>query len=147
MKTTSRFLNAAVYGTPEEKASIFSVIHKKHSTVKGEGYFANDPELHKWTAATLFMSLIVVHETFFGKLSAEKEALFKESSVYATSLRMLTEMWPVTLDELWKYWNHNISTLPITQWAKDLAHSLLYPKNTPLWLHPQWPVARLLTAQ
>jgi len=94
------------------------------------------------------MSLIVVHEAFFGKLSTEKkEALFKESSVYATSLRMPTKMWPATLDDFWKYWNHNISTLPITQWAKDLAHSLLYPKNTPLWLHPQWPVARLLTAQ
>jgi uncharacterized protein (DUF2236 family) len=134
LKTTSRFLNTAVYGTPEEKASVFSVIHKKHSTVKGEDYFANNPKLHKWTAATLFMSPIVVHEAFFEKLSTEKkEALFKESSVYATSLRMPTEMWPATLDEFWKYWNHNISTLPITQWAKDLAHSLLYPKNTPLW--------------
>ena len=28
LKTTSRLLNAVVYGTPEEKASIFSVIHK-----------------------------------------------------------------------------------------------------------------------
>lgn len=46
LKTTSRFLNAAVYGTPEEKASIFSVTHKKHSAVKGGDYFANDPELH-----------------------------------------------------------------------------------------------------
>jgi uncharacterized protein (DUF2236 family) len=134
LKTTSRFLNTAVYGTPEEKAGIFSVIHKKHSTVKGEDYFANDPELHKWTVTTLFMSLIVVHEAFFGKLSTEKkEALFKESSIYATSLQMPTEMWPATLDEFWKYWNRNTSTLPITQWAKDLAHSLLYPKNTPLW--------------
>lgn len=85
------------------------------------------------------MSLIVVHKAFFGKLSTEtKEVLFKESSVYATSLRMPTEMWPATLDEFWKYWNHNISTPPITQWAKDLAHPLFYPKNT---------IARLLTAQ
>lgn len=134
LKTTSGFLNAAAYGTPEEKASVFSVIHKKHSTVKEEDYFANDPELHKWTATTLFMSLIVVHEVFFRKLSTEKkDALFKESSVYAASLRMPTQMWPATLDEFRKYWNCNISTLPITQWAKDLAHSLLYPKNTPLW--------------
>ena len=85
------------------------------------------------------MSLIVVHEEFFGKLSTEKkEALFKESSVYATSLRMPTEMWPATLDEFWKCWNHNISTPPIIQWAKDLAHSLFYPKNM---------ITRLLMAQ
>ena len=71
------------------------------------------------------------------KAIEKKEALFKESSVYATSLRMLTEMWPATLGEFWKYWNHNI-TPPTTQWAKDLAHSLFYPKNT---------IARLLTAQ
>lgn len=68
LQTTARFLNAAVYGTQAAKEAIFSVIHQRHSTVKGPGYDADDAELHKWTAATLFMSLIVVHETFFWEI-------------------------------------------------------------------------------
>ncbi|KAI3320931.1 hypothetical protein HD806DRAFT_537995 [Xylariaceae sp. AK1471] len=146
LQTTARFLNAAVYGTMEEKQAIFSVIHQAHSEVKGGNYYADDPELHKWTAATLFVSLIVVHETFFGKVSAEKqEMLYKEAAVYGTSLRMPPEMWPATLEEFWKYWHHNIATLEITDWARSLARDLLWPKKMPLLLRPQMPVARLLT--
>jgi len=147
LQTTARFLNAAVYGTAAEKEAIFSVIHRSHSSVKGEGYFADDPELHKWTAATLFMALVVVHEAFFGKLSREKlEALFKESAIYGTSLRMPPDMWPATLDEFWKYWNHNIETLEVTDWAKGLCQDLLWPKHIPIFLKPLGPTARLLTS-
>jgi len=147
LKTTARFLSACVYGTPEEKAAIFSVIHRKHSSVKGEGYFADDPELHKWTAATLFMSLLVVHRAIFGEVPLERqEQLFRESAVYATSLRMPTEMWPKTLDDFWVYWNDGIANLPITPWAKSLCRDLMYPRNLPLLLRMNTPLIRLLTA-
>ncbi|KAI8631710.1 hypothetical protein F5Y19DRAFT_402474 [Xylariaceae sp. FL1651] len=146
LQTTARFLNAAVFGTMEEKQAIFSVIHKAHSEVKGENYCADDPELHKWTVATLFVSLVVVHETFFGKVSVEKqEKLYKEAAVYGTSLRMPPETWPETLDDFWAYWDHNIATLKITDWARSLARDLLWPKKMPLLVRPQMPVARLLT--
>lgn len=146
LKTTARYLNAAVFGTQAEKEAIFSVIHNAHSDVKGETYYADDPELHKWTAATLFVSLIVVHETFFGKVSRERqEALYKESAVYGTSLRMPPDMWPATLDDFWAYWNHNIETLVITDWARSLAKDLLWPKAMPLLSRPSLPFARLLT--
>jgi uncharacterized protein (DUF2236 family) len=92
LKTTARFLNVSVYGTLEEKEAIYSVIHGAHATVKGDGYSGDDVELQKWTAATLFMGLVVVHEAFFGKLSLEKlDALYKESAIYGTSLRMPPE--------------------------------------------------------
>jgi uncharacterized protein (DUF2236 family) len=144
--TTARFLNAAVYGTQAEKEAIFSVIHSRHADVKGEHYYADDPELHKWTAATLFVSLIMVHEAFLGKVSRERqETLYKEAAVYGTSLRMPPEMWPATLDEFWKYWNHNIETLEVTDWARSLAKDLMYPRKMPLWYHPAAPIARVLT--
>ncbi|KAI4597222.1 hypothetical protein KJ359_004735 [Pestalotiopsis sp. 9143b] len=146
LQTTARFLNAAVYGTQQEKEAIFSVIHNAHSEVKGESYYADDPELHKWTAATLFVSLVVVHEAFFGKLPRDKqEALYRESAVYGTSLRMPPDMWPPTLDAFWEYWHHTVATLEVTDWARSLARDLLHPKKLPLWLKPQAPVARLLT--
>jgi len=38
LQTTARFLNAAVFGTEEEKQAIFSIIHQAHAEVKGENY-------------------------------------------------------------------------------------------------------------
>jgi uncharacterized protein (DUF2236 family) len=146
LRNTSRFINAAVFGTEEEKKAIFSVIHKYHARVKGSDYDANDPELHRWTAATLFVSVVVVHETFFGKIPPGKmEALYKESAVFGTSLRMPPEMWPATLDEFWEYWNHNLATLPVTDEARKLCRDLLYPKGLPLWMAMISPLARLVT--
>lgn len=146
LQTTARFLVAAVQGTQEEKEAIFSIIHRKHAEVKGDTYDADDPELHKWTAATLFVSLVIVHETFFGKVSkARQEQWFREAGVYGTSLRMPPEMWPATLDDFWVYWQHNIETLQVTDWARSLARDLLWPKAMPLWLRPTLPLARLFT--
>jgi uncharacterized protein (DUF2236 family) len=137
LQTTSRFLNAAVYDTQAEKEGIFSVNHGPHVSVKVENYYADDPELHKWTAATLFMALVVVREAFFRKLSLEKlGALFKKSAVYATSLRVPLEMWPETLDDFWVYWNHNVETLDVTDWAKSLCKDLMWPKHIPIYLKP-----------
>jgi hypothetical protein len=126
LQTTSRFLNAAVFGTNLEKKAVFSIIHKKNAAVKGEDYYADDPELHRWTAATLFMSLKMVHEAFFWKLTRrEEERLYKESAIYGTSLRMPTDWWPATLDDFYTYWNHNIETLPVTPWAHTLFKQLM----------------------
>ncbi|EGX96742.1 hypothetical protein CCM_01400 [Cordyceps militaris CM01] len=147
LQTTLRFLNAAVYGTTEDKETIFSVIHKYHAPVHGEGYDANDPELHKWTAATLFVSMIVIHELIFGKLPREKEeALLRQAAVYGTSLRMPPEMWPDSLDAFWAYWDHNIATLEITPEARSLCHDLMHPENLPFALAALSPLARLVTA-
>lgn len=146
LDNTMRFMNAATYGTEEEKRAIFSVIHRYHSRVKGDDYDANDPELHKWTAATLFVSFVAVHNVFFGELSREQtETLFKEFAIFGTSLRMPPEMWPDTLDEFWEYWNHNIATLEITDMARTMCHQLLYPVHVPLWMRALSPVARLVT--
>ncbi|KAL2803138.1 hypothetical protein BJX63DRAFT_440381 [Aspergillus granulosus] len=147
LKTTTRYLIVAVYGTREEKEAIFSIVHRSHSMVKGDGYFADDPELHKWTAATLFMSLVAVHEAFIGKMSEyTKRTLYKETAIFATSLRMPPEMWPKTYEDFCEYWNHNVETLQITHWARDLARALMYPKGIPLVLKPALPFARLITA-
>lgn len=147
LRNTARFLNAAVLGTPEERNAIFSIIHKYHARVKGDDYDANDPELHKWTAATLFFSVILVREAFFGEIPrSEMEVLLKESAVFGTSLRMPLEMWPETLEDFWAYWDHNIATLEITDTARKLSRDLLYPINLPFAMSASMPLARMLTA-
>lgn len=146
LQTTARFLNAAVYGTQAEKEAIFSVIHSRHASVKGEDYDADDAELHKWTAATLYMALVVVHEAFFGTLSRElKRRLYRESAVYGTSLRMPGEMWPESLEAFEEYWEANVRDLRVTPEAVGLCRELLWPRRIPVVLVPLGPVARCLT--
>ncbi|KAL4874910.1 hypothetical protein BJY04DRAFT_211675 [Aspergillus karnatakaensis] len=146
LRNTARFLNVAVCGTPDEKKAIFGVIHKYHARVKGDDYTADDPELHKWTAATLLVSIVKVKETFFGPMSQdEMQALLEECEVFGTSLRMESRMWPKTIEEFWRYWDYNIATLEVTDMARSLAQDLLYPKNLPMHMAASLPVARLVT--
>ncbi|KIW04636.1 uncharacterized protein PV09_04382 [Verruconis gallopava] len=132
---TTRYLNSVVYGTAEDQAHIASVIHRYHAVVKadkdseGDAYYADDPELHKWTAATLFVAFYDVYEMFFGPMSRPKKTkLMKECAVFGTGLRMPPEMWFETLEEFYAYWNHNVETLEVTHWARELANMLMYPK-------------------
>ncbi|KAL2820149.1 hypothetical protein BDW59DRAFT_181517 [Aspergillus cavernicola] len=146
LRNTARFLNVVVSGTDEEKKAIFGVIHKYHARVKGEDYDADDPELHKWTAATLFVSIVLVRETFFGRMEKEEmEDLLKESAVFGTSLRMPLEMWPGSMDAFWEYWDYNIATLQVTDMARSLAKDLLYPRNLPMGMAWMLPLARVVT--
>ncbi|KIV99424.1 uncharacterized protein PV09_08856 [Verruconis gallopava] len=139
---TGRYMTAAVYGTYEEKAAITSLVHKYHSRVRGKAdeqgpdYMADDPELHRWTAATLFWAFSTVYEMVFKPMPREwHERLMQECSIFATSLRMPTEMWFTKLDDFWEYWNHNVATLEVTDWARRLMKQLLWPK-VPLLLAP-----------
>ncbi|KJZ74773.1 hypothetical protein HIM_05890 [Hirsutella minnesotensis 3608] len=115
------------------RAAIFSVIHGQHARVRGAGYDANDPELHRWTAATLFVSLLVVHETFFGPLAPDRLlALYRQSAVFGTSLRMPPDMWPATLADFWAYWeaNYGIEPTPLSRLGYGATVSVvrvLYP--------------------
>lgn len=147
LTNTIRFMTAAVYGTQEEKELIFGIIHKYHARVKGDDYDAKDPELHKWTAATLFAAFVFVHEAFFGELPRDQqEILYKEYAIFGTSLSMPTEMWPATLDDFWDYWNDNIANLEVTDMAHKLSRDLLYPSSQlPLWMRVSGPVARVVT--
>ena len=119
--TTIRYLNTVVYGTPAQATSITRLIHKYHSRVKGSGddlgpaYYADDPELHRWTAATLYVAFAQVYELIFRPQSKEWHMqLMKECSVFATSLRMPTSMWFDNLEDFWAYWDGNIRTLEVT---------------------------------
>jgi len=63
------------------------------------------------------------------------EQLYKECAIFATELRMPTDMWPKTLDDFFDYWNETVEKLVVTDWARKLAKGLLYPK-LPWYLMP-----------
>lgn len=148
LRRTKAYMTAVLYGTDEQKRTITSVIHGQHSFVKSTEYDADDPELHKWTAATLFVGFLKVHETFYGEISnAAKEQLCQEFAAYGTHLRMPSQMWPETLVEFNEYWDDNLSELEVTDDAKKLGRAILYPEGLPWYLAWGLPFVRILTAQ
>ena len=148
LRRTKAYMTAVLYGTDEQKKTITSVIHGQHSFVKSAEYDADDPELHRWTAATLFVGFLKVHETFYDMIpDSEKEQLCQEFAAYGTSLRMPMEMWPRTLAEFDEYWEHNMNELEVTEDAEKLGNAILYPKGLPWYLAWGLPFVRILTAQ
>jgi uncharacterized protein (DUF2236 family) len=148
---TTRYLNSVVHGTEEEQANIAGVIHRYHSVVhapkdsQGESYYADDPELHRWTAATLFVGFYDVYEMIWGPMpTAKKTQLMKECAVFGTGLRMPPEMWFDTLEDFYAYYNHNVETLEVTRWARELGDMLMYPKLPLLLKLPSIPLTHYM---
>jgi len=94
------------------------------------------------------MSFIACEEMIWGPPPRYwMEQLYKECAIFATELRMPTDMWPKTLDDFFDYWNETVDNLIVTDWARKLAEGLLYPK-LPWWFMPiggsQTPFIRLM---
>jgi uncharacterized protein (DUF2236 family) len=148
LRTTMTYVYCMAFGTPHEKATVIEMVHRAHVPVKGPSYTADDPDLQLWVAATLYAAGVDIYEKVFGKLdNATSEAVYKEYSVMATSLRVPPEMWPDNRAAFWEYWDNKIETLEITPHAKKVAYDLLYNKEGPLWLRLGLPFIRLGTAE
>jgi uncharacterized protein (DUF2236 family) len=143
---TERYINTILYGSPAERVRIISRLHHSHSGVKGAKYSADNPDLQKWVAATLFVSFVTVQESFFGKLPTPVlEGLLKEYAIFATAIGMPASLWPDSLAEFWEFWDSKIANMPVTARAASVARDVLYPKSIPLWLRVVLPIFRIWT--
>jgi uncharacterized protein (DUF2236 family) len=148
LRTTMTFMYCMAWGTAEEKRTIIEMVHRAHASVNGTGYNANDAAAQLWVASTLYVCGVHMHQVIFGKADPiDEEALYKEYSVMATSLRVPPDMWPENRQAFWKYWDENIKTLPITSHAKNVSNDLLYNKVGPWWLRVNLPLIRMITAE
>ncbi|KAE8310824.1 hypothetical protein BDV41DRAFT_367739 [Aspergillus transmontanensis] len=122
---------------PTERSMMISKVHHKHQHIKGNGYAANDTELQKWVATTLFVEFVTVHDSFLGMLAPSAiEQIYNESAMFGTSLCMSESMWPSTIADLWGYWDRKIDSVTITDSANIVAINIMYPKSVPLWISP-----------
>ncbi|KAK4198923.1 hypothetical protein QBC40DRAFT_307949 [Triangularia verruculosa] len=149
-RRTAAFIMAVVHGTEEQKALICGAIKKQHSFINGPSYTATDPELQKWTAATLFVAgqltqdLLSVDQNPMPR--AQKEVLCQQFGRFATALDMPAEMWPSSLEEFEAYFDEQIRTIEITEASKKVANILLREMELPWLLIWTLPVMRVLMA-
>ncbi|PWY94219.1 hypothetical protein BO94DRAFT_325254 [Aspergillus sclerotioniger CBS 115572] len=148
LRTTMTFIYCMAFGTPQEKRIVVDMVHRAHAPVKGAGYSADDVRLQLWVAASLYAIDISLYEDTFGWMDeAAAEAVYREYAVFATSLRVPVEMWPVNRKAFWAYWDQQIEQVEVTPEAKGVAHDMLYNKRLPLHMKILMPSVRLITAE
>src|SRR5207237_5088464 len=62
LRNTMGWVYTVQFGTSEEARELSAMIRAMHDQVTGPGYYANDPELQVWVAATLFSVAAQVYE-------------------------------------------------------------------------------------
>lgn len=144
LRRTSAYMTAVVWGSESERQAVYSAVSRQHAPVKG----ANEPELHRWVASTLFVASVKVHETFYGPLPHwEREQLCQDCAVWATSLgQMPQNMWFDSAEKFDEYWGRSVDNFTITDEAKALANKLLFTSIMPWWMAWTMPFVRILTA-
>jgi uncharacterized protein (DUF2236 family) len=148
LRTTMTYIYCMAFGTREEKRIVVKMVHLAHASVNGPGYSADDPTLQLWVAATLYAVGTGLYQRIFGNMDEETaEALYREYAILAVSLRVRPEMWPANRKAFWKYWDHQIATLQITEYAERVAKDLLYNTKAPLRVRAVLPLVRLITTE
>lgn len=148
LRTTMTYVYSMAFGTAEEKKTVIEMVHRAHSTVKGEGYSADDVDLQLWVAATLYASGLDIYEKIFGKLDEEKaDLVYQQYAVLSATLRVPPEMWPKDRKAFWEYWDSKINSFPITPHAIKVSQDILWNKKVPLWVRVNMPALRIITAE
>ena len=122
LHATMTYLYAATYATPEEFAVVRRAVNRAHAPVHGEArdgqpaYNAYDPELQLWVAATLYETMMRLHDQVFGALTEEDaENVYQEFSKVATALQVPPESWPEDLAAFAEYWDRMLGELRPTE--------------------------------
>jgi uncharacterized protein (DUF2236 family) len=147
LRNTLTYVYIVVFGTADEATRVTTMVNAAHSTVRGSGYDAVDPELQLWVAATLYDTAVTVHQSVFGTMAdADADAIYQDYSAVGTALQMRPEQWPVDRTAFSAYWDWSLASLAVTDDTRRVAHELLHSRAIPWWLRAGMPLARLVTA-
>jgi uncharacterized protein (DUF2236 family) len=131
LRGTLEFVYAVAFGTRAEAEQLSAAVRRVHHAVTGPGYHAEDPELQVWVNATLFATALRVYSAVFGPLSdGDLEEFWAGSKMLAGMLGCPAEAGPQTAAEFSAYWDRMVTSLEVTDTAREVAHTIL---------HPPWP--------
>ncbi len=142
---TVRPVYAMVFGTPEESMHAAASIARRHVTVVGPGYRADDPDLQRWVYATLVDTVLATFDRFVGHISPELEADFLDDAAKIGQLLGIPhELLPTDATAFRAYVDGMIDTLEVSDVARVLAAEIFAPR--PLYAAPAVAALREVTA-
>lgn len=145
MRTAEAF-RRFFWGNRDDVDEIVPKIRAQHARVKGEGYFAEDPELLLWVHATTIDSLMVVYSTFVRPLTdSERASYHEEATVIAELLGCPRDRQPIDLASFDGYIAETTAALRATDTGRTLARDFLFfPVR--MWAAPLTATYRLLVS-
>jgi len=113
-----RTLHERVRGTVDDDAGPFDA---------GERYYANDPDLLLWVAATLVELPLDTYEAYVGSLSPRKvEQFYEEMQVFGELMGVPADAFPDSYDEFESYYRRTIeSEIVESEAAKDVVEGFI----------------------
>ena len=102
-------------------------IRAQHARVKGDGYFAEDPDLLLWVHATTVDSLMVVYSTCVRRLTeSERASYYEEATIIAELLGCPRDRQPSDLASFDAYITETTAALRATDTGRSLARDFLF---------------------
>jgi uncharacterized protein (DUF2236 family) len=114
----------------------------------GAAYSATDPAALLWVHAALIDSVLTAYQSFVGPLTAaDLDQYWQESCRYARKLGVPDALLPASYAAMQAYLRdaYAAGEVAVGPAAKQIAHTVLYPRLHPL-RRPLWGLVRLLTA-
>jgi uncharacterized protein (DUF2236 family) len=128
------------FGSPAHREAILTELADIHRRVTGQrsdgvSYRALDPSLLVWVWATLVHVALEIERRYANELTADdRHAGYLESTAVARAFRVPERLIPVDLDAFDRYVTTTVSTLHVTDEARDVARSILHPA---IWWAPR----------
>jgi uncharacterized protein (DUF2236 family) len=136
---------ALVFGTPEQASAAATSVVRRHDSVVGPGYRAQDPELLLWVYATLVDSALLLYERFVRPLPADLEASYHlDAACMGAALGIPPALIPSSPEAFRAYFEATIANLEVGAVARELASEVLAPH--PRAAAPAFLLLRGLTA-
>lgn len=133
------------------RATVTGWVARAHAPVEGRvdgsSYSASDPDTQRWVTATLYWTADQIHWRIWGDQHPdEAEQIYRSYAVLGTALGMPEAYWPQDRAAFQQYWDGQLSTLEVTDTARQIITDLFAAKSAPTWLRVAMPLAKFLTA-
>lgn len=146
------FLTAEAFGDDDDRTRVRRRVAAAHRPVRGDdpaaggAYRADDPELQRWVAATLYVAGRAAHARAFGALPADRAvAVLAGFGGAATALGMPAAMWPRDDAAFRRMWRAGLASLRVTDEARAIGLGLFDGTGVPWALRPLLPVLRAVS--
>ncbi len=146
LRQTVGAVAAIVFGTEAQAREVAGSLQAVHARVVGAGYRATDPALQLWVHATLVDTSLRTYSRFLGPLGPDDaERFYQDTALVGEVLGIPRDAQPPDLASFHQYVRTMVTSLEVTETARQLAHYVLNPTWGPA-AGPALALHRSLTA-
>jgi len=134
LRTTSRYVNATVFGDTEAARNAAAMVRRAHrhvhgtEPITGKPYDAADHGSQIWVHSVAWHSYLVAYRTYVAGLSdAEQDRYMAEGVAAASILGVPAELVPSSVAQQRQYWEAILPQLCVGANARELIDFVLHP--------------------